>query len=74
VGNFKVQGQYIVGGEPYDMPARVHAVNESSAQVQLNWLLANNHCMCNDCLDEYEKQYGTIVFRPDNLNYSMCVK
>ena len=32
------------------------------------------HCLCNDCLDEYVKDYSTVVQVPQSLNYSMCVK
>lgn len=74
MGNFNVQGQYLSGGEAYDVEAVVKAKNEESAKAQLNWILANKHCLCNDCLDEYVKDYSTVVQVPQSLNYSMCVK
>ena len=75
MGNFKVQGQYIIRGESYDTSATVMAKNEESAKVQLDWILANHHCMCSDCCETYATDYSVHVIIPEGMSVpAMCLK
>jgi len=72
---YEVTAQYICAGEPYDITATVNAYNQLSAQAQLNWLVENKQCMCQDCIAEYEVSYHTHMILPSGMPiYSMCVK
>jgi hypothetical protein len=72
---YEVTSQYICAGEPYDITATVNAYNQLSAQAQLNWLVENKQCMCQDCIAEYEVSYHTHMILPSGMPiYSMCVK
>ena len=74
MGAYKVSSQYISAGEPYDISAVVTAYNEGSAKAQLDWIMANKHCMCKECLVEYNVQYSTQIASKELPYYSMCVK
>ena len=72
---YKVVAQYICAGEPYDITATILAYNQPSAQAQLDWLVQNKYCMCQDCIAEYEVSYHTHIILPSGMPiYSMCVK
>ena len=52
---YDVKAQYISIGEPYEVKASVIAVNQMSAQAQLDWIVKNKECMCAKCLISYER-------------------
>jgi len=73
--SYSVSSQYICAGEPYDITATVKAYNQLSAQCQLDWLVENKHCMCQDCVTAYDVDYLTQVILPSGMPiYSMCVR
>ena len=74
-GMYAVTSQYICTGEPYEITATILAYNPMSAQAQLDWLMANKHCMCQDCIAEYEVDYHVHVILPSEMpTYNMCIR
>jgi len=74
MGAYKVSSQYICAGEPYDISAVVTAYNEGSAKAQLDWLMANKHCMCQECIAQYNMDYSTHIVLPSGMPvYNMCI-
>ena len=61
MGAYQVSSQYICAGEPYDIQAVVTAYNADSAKKQLDWLTQNKHCMCLECIAEYNSDYSTHI-------------
>ena len=75
MANFEVRGQFKTHrGDEYTTMGIVTAKNEESAKAQLDWVLANHHCLCIACLDKFENDYGTMILVSTRLDYSMCVK
>ena len=71
----KVYSQYICQGEPYNISAIVKAYNQGSAQITLDWIVQNKHCMCQSCMATYQIEYLTKVILPNEMPiYRMCVK
>ena len=72
---YDVKAQYISIGEPYEVKASVIAVNQMSAQAQLDWIVKNKECMCAKCLISYERDYSVYVKLPERMpEYSMCIR
>ena len=57
----------------FGVEASVDAVNRSSADAQLEWLLKGNPCYCADCRESYDKDYSVrLLAGYDTVSY--CTK
>ena len=57
----------------FGVEASVDAVNRSSADAQLEWLLKGNPCYCADCRESYYKDYSVrLLAGYDTVSY--CTK
>lgn len=57
----------------FGVEASVDAVNRSSADAQLEWLLKRNPCYCADCRESYDKDCSVrLLAGYDTVSY--CTK
>lgn len=61
MGTYLVNSDYWTNGSAYDIIAKVYAKNSESAKAQLDWLLCNTHCMCNDCRESWREEYSVDI-------------
>ena len=58
----------------YGVEASVDAMNRSSADSQLEWLLKTNPCFCKECREEYYKKYSIRLLQGYDDTKIFCTK